>query len=140
MPAVSDKAGLAKKILRSKAFLVLAIIILAIMALYLGRVIHRKYEVAEEIKSIKERQESLVRENQRLGDLLEYLKTDTYKDRVARQDLGLQREGETVVVFSEGEDAVKPEAQLLVEPPVEEKLAYVPIYKKWWRYFFVSED
>jgi len=140
MAAVSTQAGLAKKIFRSKAFLVVAIIILLIMAVFLTQVIRRKYEVAEEIKSVQERQENLVRENQRLGDLLEYLKTDTYKDRVARQDLGLQREGETVVVFNEEAGAAKPEANLLVETPVVEKAAYVPSYKKWWRYFFATED
>lgn len=138
---VTDKDNISwgKKILRSKVFLVFAIIILIALGLFLGRVIHKKYEVSQEIRSIQDRKEELVQENERLQDLLEYLKTDTYKDRVAREDLGLQREGETVVVISEGEDVVIPEEQLLEDKPAEEDLVYVPTYRKWWNYFFASE-
>lgn len=139
MATDKDNISWGKKILRSKVFLVFAIIILIALGLFLGRVIHKKYEVSQEIRSIQDRKEELVQENERLQDLLEYLKTDTYKDRVAREDLGLQREGETVVVISEGEDVVIPEEQLLEDKPAEEDLVYVPTYRKWWNYFFASE-
>ncbi|MFC1721630.1 septum formation initiator family protein [Patescibacteria group bacterium] len=137
----SDKnVGWGRRVLRSKVFLVFAIIILVILGLFLGRVIHKKYEVSQEIRNIKERKEGLVKENERLQDLLEYLKTDTYKDRVAREDLGLQREGETVVVISEGEDVIIPEEQLLEKQTEGKELVYVPTYRKWWDYFFASKD
>ncbi len=139
MARSSDNLSLGRRIIRSKAFLVIAIIVLVILGLFLGKVIHQKYEVTQEIKAIEDKKEELVRENEKMGDLLEYLKTDTYKDRVAREDLGLQKEGETVVVISEGEDSVQPEEELLLEAETEEETVYVPTYRKWWDYFFASE-
>lgn len=135
-----DNLSWGRRIFRSKAFLVIAIIVLVLMGLFLGKVIHQKYEVTQEIKAIEEKKEGLVQENEKLGDLLEYLKTDTYKDRVAREDLGLQQEGETVVVINEGEDVLQPEEDLLLDAPPEEQTAYIPTYRKWWDYFFASKN
>jgi len=134
-----DNISWGRRVFRSKAFLIIAIVVLVFMGLFLGKVIHQKYEVTQEIKAIEEKREELVQENEKLGDLLEYLKTDTYKDRVAREDLGLQQEGETVVVINEGEDVLQPEEELLLDAPAEEQTAYVPTYRKWWDYFFTSK-
>lgn len=135
----NDKLVFWKRILRSKVFLVFAIVLLLVLALFLGKVVHRKYEVAQEIKAIQDHKEDLVKENERLRDLLEYLKTDAYKDKVARSDLGLQQEGETVVVISEGDEVVKQEEELVKTSQDDEPVAYVPTYKKWWNYFFATD-
>ncbi|MFC1618066.1 septum formation initiator family protein [Patescibacteria group bacterium] len=131
-----------RKILRSKFFIIAAVIIIAILVVFLGRVIHHKYQVTEEIKQAKEKKENLVSENDRLQDLLEYLKTDTYKDKVAREDLGLQKEGETVVVVDEGDDVAQLEEELLAMDTSadDEPLNYTPTYRKWWDYFFANQD
>ena len=73
------KTPIFKKILRSKVFIIISLIIFIVMAYFLSRVIYKKYEVSQEIKSIKERREMLVKENQRLQDMLAYLKTDSYQ-------------------------------------------------------------
>ncbi len=130
-----------RRILRSKFFIVFSVIILVVLVVFLGQVINRKYQVAEEIKKTKEKQVDLRSENDRLADLLEYLKTDTYKDKVARKDLGLQKEGETVVVIEEDEEAAVPEENLLTLVEKEEEVStYVPTYREWWDYFFANKD
>lgn len=132
---------LIKRVLRSKAFVIVAILVFAVMAYFLSRVIHKKYEVAQEIKAIKERRELLIKENQRLQDMLAYLKTDSYQEKVARENLGLQKPGETVVAIEEKDSAVvRTEEEFL--PPSQDTTAtaYQPIFKKWYNYFFASQN
>lgn len=130
-----------KRILRSKAFVVVAIFIFIVMAYFLSRVIHKKYEVSQEIKSVKERRETLVRENQRLQDMMAYLKTDSYQEKVARENLGLQKSGETVVAVEERDSAIVITEEELAPATAEAKTtAYLPIFKKWYNYFFAYQE
>ncbi len=135
------KTPIFKKILRSKVFIIISLIIFIVMAYFLSRVIYKKYEVSQEIKSIKERREMLVKENQRLQDMLAYLKTDSYQEKMARENLVLQKPGETVVAIEEKDAAVVLTEEELapistdVKPP-----AYLPISQKWYNYFFAYQD
>lgn len=133
---------LIKRVLRSKVFVIGAVLVFVVMAYFLSRVIQKKYEVAQEIKSIKDRREALIKENQRLQDMLSYLKTDSYQEKVARENLGLQKPGETVVAVEERDSlVVRPEEEFLVDRAGEAKpTAYTPIYKKWYNYFFASQE
>ena len=137
----SKQASVVRRILRSKFFIICAIIILTVLVVFLGRVVHKKYEVSQEINRLEERREELVHENEQLGDLLEYLKTDSYKDKVARESLGLQKEGETVIVIDE-EESVQVEEEFWnpEEETADKQVAYLPNYKKWWNYFFATRD
>ena len=135
------EGSLLKRVLRSKVFVIVAVLVFVVMAYFLSRVIHKKYEVAQEIKSIKERRESLVKENQRLQDMLSYLKTDSYQEKVARENLGLQKPGETVVAIEEKDAAVVRTAEEFSPAPADAKAtAYLPIFKKWYNYFFANQD
>lgn len=130
-----------KRVLRSKVFVIGAVLVFVVMAYFLSRVIAKKYEVAQEIKAIKERRETLVKENQRLQDMLAYLKTDSYQEKVARENLGLQKPGETVVAIEEKDsDVVRTEEEFMPAAEQTKTTAYLPIFKRWYNYFFASQD
>lgn len=138
---VKPEGSMIKRVLRSKVFVIVAILVFVVMAYFLSRVIHKKYEVAQEIKAIKERRELLVKENQRLQDMLAYLKTDSYQEKVARENLGLQKPGETVVAVEEKDsDVVRTEAEFLPATAAAATPAYLPIFRKWYNYFFASQN
>lgn len=135
------EGSLIKRVLRSKVFVVVAVLVFVVMAYFLSRVIAKKYEVAQEIKAIKERRETLVKENQRLQDMLAYLKTDAYQEKAARENLGLQKSGETVVAVEEKDsDIVRTEEEFMPATAAATPPAYLPIFKKWYNYFFASQD
>ena len=80
---------------------------------------------------VTERRQELVQleaENQKLKDRLAESQTPSFVERVARETLGLVKEGETMVILgrtqnSEPNDQTKAEENL-------------PNWKKWWRLFF----
>lgn len=122
-----------KKVLYSKAFLIISIILLIVLIIFLGRAIKRKYEITQEVKRFEEEKDQLESENKRLSELLDYLKTDSYRDKVSREQLGLQKEGETVLSFPESEQIVKDSGK---EGNGAELIIEKTNYQKWWDYFF----
>lgn len=142
---VTDQAqpesSLIKRVLRSKVFVVAAVLVFVVMAYFLSRVITKKYEVAQEIKTIKERRETMVKENQRLQDMLAYLKTDAYQEKAARENLGLQKPGETVVAVEEKDaEVVRTEEEFQPATTSAVPTAYLPSFRKWYNYFFASQN
>lgn len=53
---------------------------------------------------------------------LELVMTEDYKEKIIREKLNMQKEGEVL--------AVMPEKEL--RQAAEEKVLFVPIWKKWW--------
>ncbi|EKD49466.1 MAG: hypothetical protein ACD_63C00135G0002 [uncultured bacterium] len=129
-----------RRVIRSKFFTISAIVILIVLVFFLGKVIKKKYEIAQEIAKIQEEKKTLETENERLVEMLDYLKTDSYRDKVAREELGLQKEGESALIFSEGEETVQKEEGMVGKAEKAEEEIYIPNYKKWWNYFFKTES
>lgn len=57
------------------------------------------YEMRQEARAIQQRIEQLKQENRRLSRELDYLKSDEYIEKVAREELGLVRPGDVPVVI-----------------------------------------
>lgn len=116
------------RIASSKWFLGVGFVLLLLIALALGRETYRKYQITNEIRDQRQAIAVLEDSNQELEDYVSYLQTDNYRERVARERLGLQREGEQVVVVPE---------QVSQEPVLDSGDAEVSTNpKRWWRYFF----
>ncbi len=132
----SSRKGTAARILKpitffsSRWFLGGTFTLLLLIALALGQETYRKYQITQEIQQQRQSIQQLSRENQDLEDLVSYLQTDNYRERVARERLGLQRDGELVVVVPEEDAVLVPEEDpLLLERTNPER---------WWRYFFAT--
>lgn len=75
----------------------------------------------------KERQtlENLKADNVALKQQLEYVKSDEFVEKEARDKLGMAKEGEAVVLMPENTSKAS-----------ETQIQEVPNWKKWWQLFF----
>ncbi|MFH1460862.1 MAG: septum formation initiator family protein, partial [Patescibacteria group bacterium] len=113
--------------------------ILIVLAVSAGRESYRKYQLTQEIDSLKSEIEKIEGNNQQLANLMDYLKQESYLEKEARLKLNLKKPGEKVVIFSDQPDEqlentdsqTSPENTL--QEQTKEKTAN---YWKWWEYFF----
>lgn len=93
-----------------------------------SRELYRDYQVKKEIAKLKADIAEAEKNNYELSKLLDYYKTDEYKESEARARLNLKKDGEKVVMIE------KEEAVTTVEDAPESKS--LPNYIEWWNYFF----
>lgn len=117
---------ISKQTLSSK----LAIAALLILLLFLADLKYKQWQSQKEIEKQKlallEQADSLQKKNDELNQSLQYLSSPDFKERVARQQLSLKKDGETVYSFGALPEASAPDANIQTEPNA----------KKWWDYFF----
>ena len=95
-----------------------------------SKLMTKKRDVENEIKKLQEQSEKISQENADLALLINYLNTDTYKERQAREQLNLKKEGEYVIALPKQEESAGQGSQTsqLSNP------------KKWFNYFFQSDS
>ena len=118
----------AKQILSSKLVIGLLIILLAFLA-------NSKFQQWRQARAIAKLKNDLIaqasvqqQKNQELADSLSLLNSSDFTEQVARQQLGLKKNGETVYNFTQGT------ATSSVAATNDNSGASNP--KKWWNYFF----
>jgi len=104
-------------------FKLLGITLFGYMLLSLARTSYLNYTTNREITNLENEIVELEKSNQKIQTDLEYYKSDAYKERVARQRLGLKKPGEEVIVVVPDESGEKKEEK----PPL-------PNYRKWWEF------
>ncbi len=85
------------------------------MLIIIGRKAVQGYEMRQEARAIQHRIEQLKQENRQLGQELDYLHSDQYVEKVAREQLGLVRPGDVAVTIVGGPDQ-KEEPSLVSTP------------------------
>ena len=133
-----------KRILSSKLVLVGSLILLIFICIALGKAIYRRHAIQREIQVIRQEIEKAEGKNKELSELIGYFSTDAFKEKMARQKLNLQREGETVVAIpvkkksdetmilgtnDNGQDSSAGGVQA----------ANISNPHKWWYYFFSNQ-
>jgi cell division protein FtsB len=123
----------AKRILSSKLFLFLGIIILGFLIFSFGRKFLESREIDGEIKEAGDEIAILEAKNNELKDFLDFLNTDTFLEQEARLKFNLQKPGESVVIIpgigEKGEDE-----RSKTEVAADNEALSNP--GKWWNYFF----
>lgn len=109
---------------------IIGVFVLLYMFFIVGKTSYQNYQINNKIKALKSDVESLEIENKNLTQDIEYFKTDTYKEKVARQRLGLKKPDENVMVIVPSEESEDNEVE-------EEKLSNP---EKWWKFFFRSSE
>ncbi|HVY68202.1 MAG TPA: septum formation initiator family protein, partial [Patescibacteria group bacterium] len=71
------------------------------------------------------------KKNDELNQSLQYLNSPSFKERVAREQLNLKKEGETVYGFSEADSA----SSTALAVPTDG----LSNPAKWWNYFFAAD-
>ena len=108
------------------------------LGLVLTKTIYKKYQLNQEIESLKVEIAKMDKKEQELTKLIDYLGSQDYLEKEAREKLNLKKEGESVLMVSETELA----KELSNSPGQgsaagsEEKLAAENNLIKWWKFFF----
>ena len=120
---------LSKQNLKSK----LAIFLLFILLAFLGNLKYQQWKnqkkIEAEKQSLQKQADSLMKKNNELSESLEYINSPNFKERVARQQLNLKKEGETVYSFIELKNT---------NENTEQQNKGESNASKWWNYFFVN--
>lgn len=103
----------------------LAIVLYMIFSV--GRLAYKNYQLNTEEAKLKSDIASLENDLQNLKNQIVYYQSDSYKDKMIRQKLNMQKPGETVVVIPPA-----PGATEIAEKPKEN----LNNPQKWLRYFF----
>ena len=108
--------------------LIIGLIILVFGLMALGKVFFRTHEINREISRLEKEIQESEKNKKEFKQLIEYLKTDSFKEKDARLKLDLQKPGEKVVAIfsSENSDLISGEAK---DKEKENSI-------KWWKYFF----
>lgn len=117
-------------IISSRLFFVVALCAILLIVYGITRGVMRRVEVENQISALKNDIHSLETKNEELSRLITYFQTPEFKEREARLRLGLQKQGENVVVIPDlaqgntnTSDSAVPQEQL-------------PNWKLWLNYFF----
>lgn len=127
------------RILTSRVALVAGCFLLVGIIVSAARIGYTNFSTNRDISVLKKELEDLEANHQRLEQLQSFLSTDFFAEKEARVKLGMQKEGEQVVVIqntgvqSEGTQHESPQKQALSHTPEHER-AKNPT--AWWTYFF----
>jgi len=132
--------SLFKKILRSRPFLFLVLIFFIWVAISVVKVSYKKYLLHQEVQKLQEQLANIQNQNARLAEYLQYLQSDSFAEKEAKDKLNMKKEGEEVIVVPELKENLAsaganlaPGSSALAEdktPPAKS------FWWKWWSYFF----
>lgn len=108
---------------------------LALLGLYLivsfSRDLWHLWQKEGEIRKSQLKLEELRVKNEELKKQLEYVKSETFLEKEAREKLGLAKPGETVLILPENL-----EEALGINPPSISENQRLSNWERWWRLFF----
>lgn len=94
-----------------------------------GKTLYQSYQVQKEVQDLKESIAKMQESNKELSGKIIYYQSASYREKIARERMGLQKPGEEVIVI------LPEEKPRIVEEDVD---AGLPNYVKWWKFFFQS--
>jgi cell division protein FtsB len=110
----------------------LGILFLIFVTAFLTNLKYKQFKTQKAIETEKnnllEQSEILNKKNRELEESLSYLTSENFKEKIAREQLNLKKEGETAYSFTE--------KKILVTDLIENQKQKKPNYEKWLEYFF----
>ncbi len=95
-------------------------------------------QIEKEIESLKREAEKIQKNNTELREKIAYFETPEFQERIAKEKLNLQKEGENVVIVKHNSSSRE---EFKENTPSQNHLSpEIPNWKKWWRYFFKKSD
>jgi len=127
-----------KKILYSRWFIFLSLLAFIWLGLVLTKAVYKKYQLDQEIESLKIEINKMDKKEQELTNLINYLGSQNSLEKEAREKLNLKKEGESVLMVSETDLAKDLAGSSGQRWPAssEEKVAPENNLVKWWKCFF----
>lgn len=118
------------KIFSSKIFLISTALILIILGVAEIRQLSTRQAINKEIATLKAQEQEYEQKTQDIETSLDALNIPEYKEKLARRQLNLKKDGEIVVNYP-------PNSSLTQDK--SDTPQTVPNYKKWWDYFFSNK-
>lgn len=84
----------------TKIILIAEFVLFAYMLYVLSTSLYKSYQVDNFIKSVQVENDKLENANSLLAEDYEYYKSDAYKEKIAKQNFGLIRPGEEVIILA----------------------------------------
>ena len=129
------KRNIINRIFSFNLFIAVSVLVVVFLGTGLGKEFYRDYQIQKEIDSLQSDISVLEKDNYKLSQLIEYYKTDEYKEAEARKRFNLKKDGESVVV-------VRPnpiDSEYDINEKNDNEESNLPNYLKWWNYFFESK-
>lgn len=110
-------------------FTVLLLIFIGLLWLQFEQWRERR-SINREISELQKQEQLLQQQNQQLEQSLKFFASDAYKEQVARQQLGLQKEGEIAINFPKPGELLP---EVTADPTVQKSNPH-----KWWSFLFLN--
>lgn len=120
------KKDSARAFFESRFVNLLLIVLLVLSVVKVVREAIVRYEINKEIASLENQLDELDNKSNKLGDMINYLKTDQYIEKEARTKLNLVKPGEKQINFTSSTDSL---ARVDLDKGSSN-------YIKWFNYFF----
>ena len=127
-----------KRILGSSIITLIGLVVFAYIFMSFGREYIRRYQVNKEIDRLQKEVEKMEGENLKFVELTDYLNSNQFIEKEARDKLGYGKTGENSVIIEKDSQT----NNSLVEQAdgstakVAENIKALPNPNKWWFYFF----
>ena len=121
-----------------------AVLVLAVVGLIYQatRVVYRSYDTNRDIAKLKAEVDSLQAQQKKLEGFKAFIQTDFFAEKEARLKLGMQKEGEHVVVLPPYQNSIPSTDDAKSASPTESSTAQEERSNPmlWWEYFFARES
>ena len=119
------------KLMQSKLFFVLLLIITMVSGFRLSSEISRRMSISNEVQELRAQTEKLQAQRDSLSQLVQSLGTDYYIEEELRKKLNRAEEGETLVIISDRSTGIGNTGSTSTTYPIP----YL-----WWSYFFSDKS
>lgn len=128
-----EKGNFLKALFPSPLFSIFLVGVLLFIIFSHLQTFSQERKISREIKALEEEIQKI--EGQYLNSLqmFEFLKSDFFKEKEAREKFSFQKPGEKAVVILPADELI---SQKKTEKQDKEREENLPIFKKWWRYLF----
>ncbi|MDD5590125.1 MAG: septum formation initiator family protein [Candidatus Portnoybacteria bacterium] len=128
-----------KKIFGSKLTLFLLILLFLWMSISLVTISYKKFRMAKEIGGLKTEIEQVEKNNQQISAMIDYLSSQSFLEREAKEKLNMKKEGEEVLIIEPARRVVATSSEDSIQPAPENKESAQKEdsnFLKWLKYFF----
>jgi len=140
------KVGSEKSIFRVfgyKSFFLVNIVILVFLGLSFGREFVRSASFAREMADLEARKDALENKNLSLRNYQDYLSTESFLEKEAREKFGMKKAGETQVFIED--DSIIPSEDVVYDEDMNNGVHFVDSDKAYsnfelWKWYFFDVD
>lgn len=122
----------------TKIILIVEFILLAYMFYVLSTSLYKSYQVDKFIQQASLENDKLEKANSLLAEDYEYYSSDAYKEKIVKQNLGLVRPGEEVIILAASNDSYGTPEEA-AQDAVTKYYNSLSNPKKWYLFFFDRE-